>query len=695
MTCFAYKRMFGVIKKLFRKSSTREALPAPRPLASTREDEVNPFAFKGESDPAISATSDSPPAPGDCLTVSYNAILRQLPKELYGKNTPGAGPIFSVAKSRVIEQLTQGAVKIPFGELRRSAPLGVFVAGSAHDSKMVDLPLKEILSQLQPEVFGRRPQQRVEIPDNIEDLFGSKGERLAPLRVLDKDDLLKPTIPSGSSASVAAKPVTAPAVRRTLPAAPLAAPGLKPALRSTALPTPASHLAKPKALTPTPSPKPAALAKPSIALPKAPEPASQPAVSEANHLLVRLGDIAQAWPEAVRQEITELDLENATCGLPLDEIGQSLKQGAIHYTWQQIRASIKGAPPLSPSVHGETILPLPLQAIAPLYMARGGTHPERKKISMGEEIPDIFLRTQPPGASRPAAPVPSRTQTAVTQASAAAPTVGGKGTLTISLSALSANWPPSVRNEITQLELNDAVLELPMDAIEAGLKLGKVDCVWKQICTWLKACPPEALASTHAETRLELPLNVLAPLFLQRRTAPQPRKTAVPIGVPDLFSSAGEQLTTAVPDESASPVSTPASLVAPPNVAENLAELFGEPEKRNWTPNEIVHKTSLLPGVAGALIALQDGLLVASCMPPVWKTETIAAFLPQIFGRMKQYAKELKMGELTSVSFAVDQGILQIFNAGIIYFAALGKPDASLPTGHLNLIARELSRHTK
>jgi predicted regulator of Ras-like GTPase activity (Roadblock/LC7/MglB family) len=126
-----------------------------------------------------------------------------------------------------------------------------------------------------------------------------------------------------------------------------------------------------------------------------------------------------------------------------------------------------------------------------------------------------------------------------------------------------------------------------------------------------------------------------------------------------------------------------------------LAELFGQPQKRNWTPNEIVQRTSLLPGVSGALIALQDGLLVASCMPPEWKTETVAAFLPQIFGRMNQYTKELKMGELQSVTFTIDHGALQIYAAGIIYFATLSKPEEPLPIYELNLIARELSRHTK
>ena len=108
-----------------------------------------------------------------------------------------------------------------------------------------------------------------------------------------------------------------------------------------------------------------------------------------------------------------------------------------------------------------------------------------------------------------------------------------------------------------------------------------------------------------------------------------------------------------------------------------------------------MQKTAQLPGVSGALIALQDGLLVASCMPSEWRTETVAAFLPQIFGRMHQYTKELRMGELQSVTFAVDAGALQIYAAGIIYFATLSRPDAPLPLHELNLIARELSRHTK
>jgi predicted regulator of Ras-like GTPase activity (Roadblock/LC7/MglB family) len=129
--------------------------------------------------------------------------------------------------------------------------------------------------------------------------------------------------------------------------------------------------------------------------------------------------------------------------------------------------------------------------------------------------------------------------------------------------------------------------------------------------------------------------------------------------------------------------------------ATNLSELFGEPQKKSWTPNEIVQRTTQLANVAGSLIALQDGLLVASNMPNQPKTEMISAFVPQIFGRLNQYSKELQLGEANAVSFAVSAGTLQIYNAGIIYFAVLGKPGTVLPLADLQLIATELSRHTK
>jgi predicted regulator of Ras-like GTPase activity (Roadblock/LC7/MglB family) len=99
--------------------------------------------------------------------------------------------------------------------------------------------------------------------------------------------------------------------------------------------------------------------------------------------------------------------------------------------------------------------------------------------------------------------------------------------------------------------------------------------------------------------------------------------------------------------------------------------------------------------VAGSLIALQDGLLVAHCMPRSWKTEAMAAFLPQIFGRINQYGKELNTGDAMAVAITTGAGTLQVYHAGIVYLAALGDPGGTLPLDELQLVAGELGRRSQ
>jgi len=71
------------------------------------------------------------------------------------------------------------------------------------------------------------------------------------------------------------------------------------------------------------------------------------------------------------------------------------------------------------------------------------------------------------------------------------------------------------------------------------------------------------------------------------------------------------------------------------------------------TPNEVVSKASGLDGVAGALIALPDGLMVASRLSSDLHGDTLAAFLPQIFGKVSQCTRELRMGDCNNLNFTV------------------------------------------
>jgi predicted regulator of Ras-like GTPase activity (Roadblock/LC7/MglB family) len=282
--------------------------------------------------------------------------------------------------------------------------------------------------------------------------------------------------------------------------------------------------------------------------------------------------------------------------------------------------------------------------------------------------------------------------------------------------ALIANgWPEPVMRDIASFGLGSSRVEIPLPMLEAGVKAGRLEFVWRELCGWLNPPSKPALVSINAENRITLPLCLIAPLYLKSRGAAQIRKRAnVDQNIPDLFSAAGKPLApqpaAAPTPEAAAPVdpaasgtaqqaeAAPVAQIATPAAKKapaNLAELFNEPSKKSWTPNEIVQRTTQLPNVAGALIALQDGLLVATNMPQELKAETIAAFVPQIFGRLNQYSKELQMGETKAVSITVECGTVQVYNAGIIYYAAFGRNANLLPLAELQLIAGELGRHTK
>jgi len=116
------------------------------------------------------------------------------------------------------------------------------------------------------------------------------------------------------------------------------------------------------------------------------------------------------------------------------------------------------------------------------------------------------------------------------------------------------------------------------------------------------------------------------------------------------------------------------------------------PASQRFPLKEIVANTGKLPGAVGSLLALSDGLMVASSLPPQVKGELVSAFLPQIFGRMNQYARELSMGGLRGISFAVDGGCWQIAKEPNIYLAVLCRPDKAVPLTHLAAVAAELNK---
>jgi predicted regulator of Ras-like GTPase activity (Roadblock/LC7/MglB family) len=92
---------------------------------------------------------------------------------------------------------------------------------------------------------------------------------------------------------------------------------------------------------------------------------------------------------------------------------------------------------------------------------------------------------------------------------------------------------------------------------------------------------------------------------------------------------------------------------------------------------------------------MSDGLLVAGDLPPPLKSETMAAFLPQIFGRLAHYSAEIQLGPPSALTLLAGQTPCTIFKTGALYLAVLGKPGETLPDALLQRVAGELAKRNQ
>jgi predicted regulator of Ras-like GTPase activity (Roadblock/LC7/MglB family) len=122
----------------------------------------------------------------------------------------------------------------------------------------------------------------------------------------------------------------------------------------------------------------------------------------------------------------------------------------------------------------------------------------------------------------------------------------------------------------------------------------------------------------------------------------------------------------------------------------SLALRANTAEKPAWQ-NELINRAMTLEGVAGAIVALPDGLVLASRLPPDQDPRAIAEFLPQIFAQVSRCTRVLKLGELINLSFNVGGIPWMVSRAGNGFFAAFGRADTPLSTAQLAKLAEELA----
>jgi predicted regulator of Ras-like GTPase activity (Roadblock/LC7/MglB family) len=299
----------------------------------------------------------------------------------------------------------------------------------------------------------------------------------------------------------------------------------------------------------------------------------------------------------------------------------------------------------------------------------------------------------------------------VAAASPHMPAPSSEPPLVLPLSKLSGAWPGEIRSEIAEMD-PDTTVALPAEAVTAGLARGKVSFTWGEILSRLNP-PPTVASAMDASTPLALPLKVVAPAFLAATKSHKAERKSVSLdeSIPALFSDGRapqpepevpalrmEEIPAPSPEMEmeAQPASVqPAGACADgPEKPATVGEIFGKPTKQDWTPNELVQGLVLLPGVAGAIVALQEGLPVAHSLPEGVKNEVVAAFLPQIFARLNQYAGEMKLGDVDDLLFTTHGAHCQIYRLGFLYLAVLGKPGESLPWQELQIISAEIARQT-
>jgi predicted regulator of Ras-like GTPase activity (Roadblock/LC7/MglB family) len=301
----------------------------------------------------------------------------------------------------------------------------------------------------------------------------------------------------------------------------------------------------------------------------------------------------------------------------------------------------------------------------------------------------------PFAAPKPASPLPfAAARPAPPPPAAAVPAASGE-TVVMTIEAVSGAWPAAIHHEIRQFNLGSESISIPVSRLEAGMKSGRLVFTWAELCGWLGG---PLLETANGQSQVELPLEVVAPLFLAKRRAATPRKI-VTVGedVPDLFAGLGRPAAPP-PVPAAAPAAAPVVAAAPPapvaapSVPAEVAEPASETE---LTPQEVVEWILTLPGVAGALLASNDGLLVAGQLPAPLEAETMAAFLPQILMRIGICTEEIRLGKLRSVMLLVGKTPCAMFRAGALSLAVLGQPGQTLPEAALERMAGELARQNQ
>lgn len=308
----------------------------------------------------------------------------------------------------------------------------------------------------------------------------------------------------------------------------------------------------------------------------------------------------------------------------------------------------------------------------------------------------------PQAATPAAAPAPkAASQPAATKAAApvapgSAPRTFTGEMISISLAGIVKSLANDLKPLIATVPDGKAQFQVPLQLVLEGLPKGAVKVSFAE----LKRGAPAGTftgATEHDAQMVSLPLNELVPKLKPEHLKPKtPQKT---VSVPDDIKPVFGQAQTAAPTPPAPKPAAPAPAAAAPVPAQapNPAATAPPPAApvASTDPQSFVKTASGLPGVSGALLSMQDGLSVAKQLPAEINADTLAAFVPDVFTRLGNCAKDLKLGPVTAVTVQAGSQTIHILKGGKLYLSLLGKageqPDAAKVEG----LAKQLAELNK
>ena len=453
--------------------------------------------------------------------------------------------------------------------------------------------------------------------------------------------------------------------------------------------------------------------------------------------------ILDKLPADLKSTVNEMPASDVKVVLPVAAIMKQLPSGAVRMSLASLYRQAPNGTFRSANVEDKRLVDVPLsevfKTISPNALKR---RDDQRTYAVPDDAVGLFSsgnkrsvvapgqtpNSAPAQAAAPA-PAPEQKLRMPAPAAPAAPALqpAGKseasaplnltGELSLLLVELAAGWQEGHRNELSILPGDTRIL-IPASEVGPLLQKGKVSFSWAQLRRWLKP-PASSTINIPDDTQLVLPLKIVAPAFVAS-TGAKKRAAQADTSLPDFFGpSAGSTPAPApvpapVAPVSAAPAEQPQRVLPPPSVTAHvmapaltpsvdkapshstrrmpatLGELFEIPGKTDWMPNELVRFTCAMQGVAGVVVALEEGLVVAEKLPEGFSAETFAAFMPQVFSRMDRYTGEMQLGGTNDVTLNTENGPIRLFRQGKVFFAALGKCGEILPDG-LHLVCNELA----